>query len=38
MHFFPFGFDDDDFGGGFSGGFGKPKPKKTLIPQNTTKF
>lgn len=35
MHFFPFGFDDDDFGGGFSGGFGKPKPKKDV---DTTKY
>ena len=35
MHFFPFGgFDDDDFGGGFSD-FGKPKPKKDV---DTTKF
>jgi DnaJ family protein A protein 2 len=35
MHFFPFGFDDDDFGGGFSSGFGKPKPKKDV---DTTKY
>jgi len=35
MHFFPFGFDDDDFGGGFSGGFGKPKAKKDV---DTTKY
>ena len=34
MHFFPFGFDDDDFGG-FPGGFGKPKPKKDV---DTTAF
>ena len=35
MHFFPFGgFDDDDFGG-FSSGFGKPKPKKEV---DTTKY
>jgi len=34
MHFFPFGFDDDDFGG-FSSGFGKPKPKKDV---DTTKY
>jgi DnaJ family protein A protein 2 len=33
MHFFPFGIDDDDFGG-FSQGFGKPKPKKDI--DNTT--
>ena len=33
MHFFPFGFDDDDFGG-FPQGFGKPKPKKDI--DNTT--
>ena len=29
MHFFPFGFDDDDFGG-IPQGFGKPKPKKDI--------
>ena len=34
MHFFPFGFDDDDFGG-FPGGFSKPKPKKDV---DTTAF
>ena len=34
MHFFPFDFGDDDFGG-FSSGFGKPKPKKDV---DTSKY